>query len=174
MTNDRMPKKIRDMNAKEKTFIKELGERMGWGRVMQLSEECWRESSHANGFKGSELTVGPCGFFMVPCPHTIKDDHGHCDICCGSGRITKGVLDIITAQTRGGDWRDIESAPRDGTVIDLWSKGILGQKPHRLVGMLWQDGSWKDEISGLGYTNISHWMPLPAPPSSSKTDAGEK
>ena len=39
--------------------------------------------------------IGPCAAGMVPCPHTVKDRNGHCDICCGSGRVTKWVRDNL-------------------------------------------------------------------------------
>ncbi len=83
-------------NSNEKESVMWAGKEMGFGRLMQLAEECWREIAISKGLHGSELTVGTCAAFLVPCPHTIKDDHGHCDICCGSGRITKGVFELLS------------------------------------------------------------------------------
>lgn len=94
-----MDNALKSLNSKEKETIKELGEHMGWGRIMQLAEECWREHAEKKNLTGSELTVGTCSAFLVPCQHPIKDAHGHCDICCGSDRITKGVLSILEKST---------------------------------------------------------------------------
>lgn len=74
-------------------------------------------------------------------------------------------------------WLPIESAPRDGTVIDLWSD-------HRIANMQWceRQNAWGHSYWTMGHarnpntrkpfrrTDISldlkptHWMPLPEPP----------
>ena len=76
-------------SEQEKAAVKEIGQRFGYGRVMQLCEELWREDYPGGG----EHTTGPCAAFMVPCPHLDKDKHGHCEWCCGAGRVTKYVRD---------------------------------------------------------------------------------
>ena len=61
-------------------------------------------------------------------------------------------------------WRPIETAPKDGTVVDLWSC-------CRLTDCRWESSPYAGDIS-WGWTNQSlgritsatHWMPLPAPP----------
>ena len=79
------------MDKQQKPIVKKLGDEIGYGRLMQLTEEMWREKAE---FKGSELAVGACVSFMVICDHSIKDDNGHCKLCCGAGRVTKGVKDL--------------------------------------------------------------------------------
>lgn len=44
----------------EKGAIQQLGERIGYGRMMQLAEECWRELLASQGPSGGEFVVGPC------------------------------------------------------------------------------------------------------------------
>lgn len=100
MKEDDLANKLSSLDSKEKAIVRELGDRMGYGRIMQLCEEIWREKAFAQGIGGNEHTIGPCGFFMVPCPHPIKDESGHCDICCGSGRVTKGVLAAVQENER--------------------------------------------------------------------------
>jgi hypothetical protein len=61
------------------------------------------------------------------------------------------------------EWRDIETAPKDGTVIlmadgltmfcGIWLKSARG----------WVDGC-RDDDGELVAWNATHWMPLPAPP----------
>jgi hypothetical protein len=65
-------------------------------------------------------------------------------------------------------WLPIETAPKDGTAIDLWWKGC------RYVECYWSEytaggGNWFSE-SYYGGTIIDplYWMPLPQPPE--KTD----
>lgn len=73
------------------------------------------------------------------------------------------------------EWQDIETAPRDGTVVLLWAEDAAGP-----VEMAWdpegfnplaslRKGIWVgyggqltwSEDRGAGPT---HWMPLPEPP----------
>ncbi|MCW2194978.1 hypothetical protein AB7M45_007751 [Bradyrhizobium elkanii] len=79
----------------EEQAVRELGERIGFGRMMQLGERLWRENlgRHEVGdLRGGEFSVGPAVASLVPCPHPDQVDDGHCVWCCGSGRVTKRVL----------------------------------------------------------------------------------
>jgi hypothetical protein len=76
-------------------------------------------------------------------------------------------------------WQPIETAPKDGTFIDLWNK----KAGARIVNVRWvveprdrfahptciMDG-WKTSREGpwgcLSPDQFSHWMPLPSPPQS--------
>lgn len=73
------------------------------------------------------------------------------------------------------EWRDISTAPKDGTVIDVWVNDPDG--PHRQTNVFWDDGYWVlrrnrwssveaffDE-NGVPKIKITHWRPLPPPPS---------
>ncbi|WP_148716450.1 DUF551 domain-containing protein [Chitinolyticbacter meiyuanensis] len=78
-------------------------------------------------------------------------------------------------------WRPIETAPKDGTVVDVWHEefgryaGYYWGLPYHSCGEMgrlcdsdWHDlePGWVDEfnepVSGEGFT---HWMPLPTAPS---------
>lgn len=73
----------------EEADVQELGDRIGYGRIMQLAEKIWNEK-----VPGGAHSVGPCVAFLVRCPHPqeAEDANGHCDLCCGSGRVTKLAL----------------------------------------------------------------------------------
>lgn len=67
-------------------------------------------------------------------------------------------------------WQQIETAPRDGTVIDLWAGA-------RRADCFWwvsedcdDDSHWRQEYAEVGGCSFAvdatptHWMPLPEPP----------
>lgn len=64
------------------------------------------------------------------------------------------------------EWQTIETAPKDGTLIDLWIGG------ERYVDCYWRKAEdWEDDdASGWvsQYEKVlgapTHWMPRPAPP----------
>jgi hypothetical protein len=63
-------------------------------------------------------------------------------------------------------WQPIETAPRDGTVIDLW---FVGDWNCRMPDAEWSEslGAWFVRGRHSSYLDgplITHWMPLPAPP----------
>ena len=64
------------------------------------------------------------------------------------------------------DWHPISTAPRDGTVIDLW---FAGEWNRRMTDAYWSDnlGAWVIEARGCSYLDsptITHWKPLPMSP----------
>jgi len=76
------------------------------------------------------------------------------------------------------EWQPIDTAPKDGTEIDVWVVDSRAKQTSgcRYENVRWSDGGWKwfdryYNVSG-GYVGIdngvnviaSHWMPLPKPP----------
>jgi hypothetical protein len=96
-------------------------------------------------------------------------------------RLALGAGHRVKVQASG--WRDIETAPKDGTVVlvyvpsdgrahacwwDPEYKGIWDEKSDdlRYIGA-WTDGrvySFGDEET-YSYDDVTHWMPLPLAPS---------
>lgn len=66
--------------------VRLLGERIGYGAVMQAAEIAWRQKLEAAGYPGGEHSVGPCAGLLVSC-----SCDGGCDWCEGSGRVTRRV-----------------------------------------------------------------------------------
>lgn len=75
------------LNKVEELAVRELGQKIGFGRIMQLCEQLWREELATANMQGGEFAHGPCTAFLVPCPCKT----GSCDWCCGAGRVTKRV-----------------------------------------------------------------------------------
>lgn len=63
-------------------------------------------------------------------------------------------------------WQPIETAPKDGTTILLWSPRMQWEKQKNIAIMAyWSDCGWYDgHGGGWGGRAFSHWMPLPEPP----------
>lgn len=61
------------------------------------------------------------------------------------------------------EWRDIESAPKDGTWVLTWSK-CEGHGLGRYC-------AWMLDEGGKPFDQATHWMPLPAPPGGRMTKA---
>lgn len=75
-------------NSEEENAVRELGDLIGYGRMMQLAEQIWEKK-----MPGAAHSTGPCTSMLVPCPHLERDENLHCKWCCGSGRVTKRVLE---------------------------------------------------------------------------------
>lgn len=67
-----------------------------------------------------------------------------------------------------GSWQPIETAPRDGTFVDLWAHFPEFGSERRVPNALWMDGEWfLGQFFASQYQHpprITHWMPLPIPP----------
>lgn len=73
------------------------------------------------------------------------------------------------------EWQPIETAPKDGTVIDLWSRRFEKRSvdcrwvvENRQLGTHCVMDGWKspgmDRHTCLNPAQFTHWMPLPTPP----------
>jgi hypothetical protein len=65
-------------------------------------------------------------------------------------------------------WRPIETAPKDGTMVDLWCRATHG-RDMRITDMWWiERGIWRsgrrDPFKEEMATRATHWRPIPAPP----------
>lgn len=67
------------------------------------------------------------------------------------------------------DWQPIETAPKNGTPVDLWipetAKGNNGPA-HLAVNCQFEYGRWlvNGEFFLPWLQDATHWMPLPDPP----------
>jgi hypothetical protein len=60
------------------------------------------------------------------------------------------------------DWRPIATAPRDLTVVKLWSEGVgPSPKPFETIGHYLDVGAWVEFPKNRGLlVNVTHWKPL--------------
>jgi len=81
-------------------------------------------------------------------------------------------------------WQPISTAPRDGTIIDVW----LLHEGYRVADAYWKrskvtkknpyGGSWwapnhdYDGCDGPIGATLSHWMEIPAPPDNGEHNEG--
>lgn len=130
---------------------------------------------------------------LKPCPFCEGDpapldenNHTSCtNVTCGSTAYMhvdawnnrpamKAYARIEELEAELGGWLSIESAPQDGTKVDLWAK--FENSGWRRVA----DAHWNGKLNDwqLGQYNaadymvrpvITHWMPLPSPPTTNTT-----
>jgi len=60
------------------------------------------------------------------------------------------------------EWQTIDTAPKDGTIVDVWAW-------MRYTNARYLNGVWEFDSPDSGYTedipnNPTHWMPLPKAP----------
>lgn len=75
----------------ESRLVRELGNRIGFGRLMQLAQQEWRRTTE---FPGSEFAYGPCVSGTVVCGCVSYNQAPTCDWCNGSGWLTKKVREV--------------------------------------------------------------------------------
>lgn len=103
-----------------------------------------------------------------------------------SAEIRAAILSLIgTPAPAALGWRDIASAPKDGTPIDLWceARGLVSRDSDetrayvsfRVPDCVWSVDGWLDTDGNRHPTladwpdlRPTHWQPLPAPPSNIK------
>ena len=74
------------------------------------------------------------------------------------------------------DWQPIETAPKNGTIIDVWlgdcdesdRKFYCSGETRRSPGWAWANNKWRPwgGLNSATFVKPTHWMPLPDPPES--------
>ena len=87
-------------------------------------------------------------------------------------RAARAPADSVLEDAGGANWQDISTAPKDGSrfVATGHNYGLYSEGRHACVAQ-WFRGSWIEasdwnETSELTY--LTHWMPLPPPPTSAE------
>ena len=92
---------------------------------------------------------------------TVWPNIGALDIGHGS-RIAAAIRALSAEPAQGEQWHDIATPPKDGT--DVLLKRTMG-RPEIVGGYF--DGAWRSfDQPDKAITDVTHWMPLPAAPSS--------
>ncbi len=74
----------------------------------------------------------------------------------------------LLSENKEPEWQSIESAPKDGTVIDIWTKNgrytDCKWNPIKNCFQHW----WVNDFESFEWTGLpyiaTHWMPLSEPP----------
>lgn len=67
-------------------------------------------------------------------------------------------------------WKPVDTAPKDGTAVLVFGKGDFASAPYigvrEWTGFRWAEPniSAHDLDDWLDGTEVTHWMPLPDPP----------
>ena len=61
-------------------------------------------------------------------------------------------------------WRTMESAPKDGRLIDIWATSASGSRGMRAPARWRSEDGWVEDRTGHIAPNATHWRPLPPPP----------
>jgi hypothetical protein len=74
------------------------------------------------------------------------------------------AADAAIAAYEAAQWRTIESAPKDGTRVDLWV--VIDGEGQRVCDVLWDSlrGLWDEYEKPFLDEEVKYWRPLPPPP----------
>lgn len=79
----------------EENVIRELGGKIGYGRLMQLASQEWGKSLNSKGLpSGGNFVIGPCSATVTQCGCSGAHTGDVCDWCCGTGWLTKHVREV--------------------------------------------------------------------------------
>lgn len=62
------------------------------------------------------------------------------------------------------EWRDISTAPKDGTLVLLWCASGIEPSLAKFVSGQWRNNYYGSREPHWYYSDPTHWHPLPAPP----------
>ena len=178
--------------------------RISMDRVSELQAECnnrhmldplWNQLANALGAQGFDLVdarndIGELAAALREAWAIIVAKDAHINILDDECVTKDSEIERLRAAGDAMEWRsDMENAPRDGTVIDIWvefldyadrdSDKLTTIAAYRVSDVCWWDGAWRDEdgndderLSDRNYRVIA-WMPLPAPPRLDQTGEGK-
>lgn len=96
--------------------------------------------------------------------HAEDDAKQEANLCGGSTRVFPLYT---TPQEPAAMWMPIETAPKDGAIIDLWRSSNGGERCTEMRRVDLGSGNVFYEPVHSGYSCVrdaTHWMPLPAAP----------
>lgn len=111
--------RLQRMQEGEKQAVMDLGEKIGFGRIMQLARDCWRERLERvdPATVGGEFAYGPCVALLVTCGCVeAGGTPGGCDWCCGTGKVTQKVREAMPTPLKASDEKNAAVLERIRTM----------------------------------------------------------
>lgn len=114
------------------------------------------DDQKAEGFWEQELLALLEGLEVQEIPEFMENFKGRPEAFSAMGKV------ITSAAKQSADgWKPLETAPMDGTRVDLW-ESVTGQ---RFCNCYVKDGMWHWRCRPLDRAFLpTHWRPLPPPP----------
>jgi len=150
-------------------LVKRLIELREKARALSASE-FWLDNNHPWRIMatrgGSHYAVAEQHPESAPGDGEWRDGKTICDALNELLAIRTEINTIIAAlSTPGGEWKPIETAPKDATAI-LGFQATPGDHENRMA-VCWRYGKPETPLwMGEGGLMPTHWMPLPKPPAS--------
>ncbi|MBR8279749.1 hypothetical protein [Burkholderia vietnamiensis] len=131
-----------------------------------------------------EREMTPCAECGMPCRTGEYHPYAAClmfKACNNSDTVRGNLQDVLDAGRRTTPdrdaWQPIETAPKFGDPIDIWGRygrtpNCVWGKPTYVGGVRWVHEAGYDSNGPVFEIVVdpTHWMPLPAAPTSDKGD----
>lgn len=108
----------------EVVSVMHIGRQIGFGRLMQLAQKCWRDILDKSGIAGGEFAIGPCVALTVPCG--CKQAH-KCDWCNGAGWLTPCVREAKLGGSRKANMDNATKIRLIRKAIDDYNAGGMSE-----------------------------------------------
>jgi hypothetical protein len=125
-------------------------------------------------------------------PYAINANTGAMMFRAVTEKIAAAIAALPAPATASGGWQPIETAPKDGTTIDVWCGN--SEFPNRLTDVKWRkptesewfvhggdgmetpEAQWLDPLGWpmSGDDAPTHWMSLPAAPTITRKSKNEE
>lgn len=153
---------------KQELLITSPSEMRSWASIHGALSRLHRPPSDP----GSESGAAPDGWQLVPKEPTeewARKYGSSGNRCIPWGHAAHDIRDMLAASpspgpVAGDGWQDIATAPKDGTVVDVWSAKQGEPLPAKLAGYhpyLWLHHPADNPLD----RDPTHWRPRPIPPS---------
>jgi hypothetical protein len=168
---------LRDALQSLSALLPPAGDQQICDRLAQIRREHAQEIAALSARIALEIRTREAATARAERAEAALRTHGSHLISCSTGMYDRGPCDCglaaaLSPAPAGGEdgWRDIASAPKDGTEFLVWSD----QYDTPTLATI-RDGEWfVPDVCPHGWTELvsdpTHWRPLPASPAKGARD----